>query len=296
MSIRKYVMLGASVVLLAGAGAAAQTVQKGKPNHWGYDFPRSYDAEVAAPDVHEVHYKDAHVMLMEVSNPPGYVMQMHGHPYPSVFARDSFNPPAGADLTGVARFLEPGSARNGQNWAEGPAAKGGQFPACTSADPQAPHMPANGGAWPLHFYRVEFVYADQEDMAAAKARYANNPQRKELFENGAIKFVEYTLQPGQAPPKETMPAVLAFDSTAAFDAVKAVIGPDAGSSTAPKGMVIPRCITANPNFALPRATAATGPIHFYGFLFKRVDGTGLEANWRAWYPNMVEMQKGPLRP
>jgi hypothetical protein len=61
-------------------------------------------------------------------------------------------------------------------------------------------------------------------------------------------------------------------------------------------MVFPRCITALPGSTMPRATAATGPIHFYAIAFKRVDGTGLEANWRQWYPSMVEQQKGPLRP
>jgi hypothetical protein len=295
MNFRKYAMIGASMACLA-AGASAQPVVHSAPNHWGYDFPRDYDAEIAAADVHEVHYKDAHVMLMEVSNPPGYQMKMHGHPYPSVFARDSLNPPAGADLTGTARFLEPGSNRNGQNWAEGPPAKGGQFPACTSADPQAPHMPANGGSWPLHFYRMEFIFADQENLAAAKTRYANYPARKELYENDAIKFVEWTIRPGQAVPKEPLPSVLAFDSIPAFEAVSGAIGDGAGRSAAPKGMIFPRCITSGPNPVFPKATAATGPIHFYAITFKRVDGTGLKDNWQKWYPNMVAMQKGPLRP
>jgi hypothetical protein len=295
MKFKKNLMACATLfVVAAGATALAQT---GKPNHWGYSYPRSYDAEIAAPDVHEVHYKDAHVMLMEVSNPPGYQMQMHGHPYPSVFAHDSANPPAGADLTGTARYLDPNSPKNGQNWKNAPPVKGTMFPDCTSADPQAPHMPANGGTWPLHFYRVEFVVADQENMAAAKARdLANTQTMKVLYENDKLQLLEINIRPGAPLPKQPLPAVMAFDSVAAFNAVSGAIGGDAGRSDAPTGMVIPRCITAPPNAVLPKATAASGPIHFYEMAFKRVDGTELKDHWKEWYPSMVEQQKGPLRP
>ena len=98
------VVLASGLVLL-GAASALAAEGTGKPNAYGYNYPRSLDAEVAAPQVHLVHYKDAHVMLMEVSNPPGYHMQMHGHPYPSVFARDTDK--RGRDL----RITRPGTSR-----------------------------------------------------------------------------------------------------------------------------------------------------------------------------------------
>jgi hypothetical protein len=60
----------------------------------GYPYPASYDAEVADPDVHRVLYEDEHIMFIEVANPPGLDVRMHGHPYPSVFARDTGGAPA----------------------------------------------------------------------------------------------------------------------------------------------------------------------------------------------------------
>src|SRR3954471_763815 len=55
----------------------------------GYPYPASYDAEVADPDVHRVLFENENVMFLEVANPPDLDVRMHGHPYPSVFARDT---------------------------------------------------------------------------------------------------------------------------------------------------------------------------------------------------------------
>jgi hypothetical protein len=157
---------------------------------WG-DYPYSayLDAEIADPDVHRVLYEDTHVRLLEVSNPPGMDVHMHGHPYASVFVRDS----GGAAPSGTGRGgrgtaapaannaaadnvsaavggalgdvrLDPDSPYNGQGWTTGPAPAGMQFPTCTNSPPQAPHKPINHGAVPLHFYRVEFTRLDGEDI------------------------------------------------------------------------------------------------------------------------------------
>jgi hypothetical protein len=55
----------------------------------GYPYSAYLDAEIADSDVHRVLYSDSRTMLMEVSNPPGLDVHMHGHPYASVFVRDS---------------------------------------------------------------------------------------------------------------------------------------------------------------------------------------------------------------
>src|ERR1700722_10454849 len=55
----------------------------------GYPYPASYDAEIADPDVHRVLFENGNIMFLEVANPPGLDVRMHGHPYPSVFARDT---------------------------------------------------------------------------------------------------------------------------------------------------------------------------------------------------------------
>ena len=57
---------------------------------WGdYAYPASYDAEIADPDVHRVLFENENIMFLEVANPPELDVHMHGHPYASVFARDT---------------------------------------------------------------------------------------------------------------------------------------------------------------------------------------------------------------
>jgi hypothetical protein len=149
---------------------------------WGtYPYSAFLDAEIADSDVHRVLYADNRTMLMEVSNPPGLDVHMHGHPYASVFVRDSGStagaPGAvpdriannsnatGAGSGGLADpVLDPTSPFNGQGWGSGPAPKGMEYPACTTSPPQAPHKPMNRGVVPLHFYRIEFRRLDGEDI------------------------------------------------------------------------------------------------------------------------------------
>jgi len=148
------------------------------PSAWGaYSYPRSYDAEIADGDVHRVLYADDRVMFLEVTNTPGLDVHMHGHPYASVFVRDSGGgggggaPAGGGGAASVAAtnlannaaavgaaagglndgVLDPNSPFNGQGWGQGPPPKGMQFPTCTTSPPQAPHKPINRGAAPLHF-------------------------------------------------------------------------------------------------------------------------------------------------
>ncbi|MEG8031182.1 hypothetical protein QP179_06090 [Sphingomonas aurantiaca] len=94
------------LLVVATSGGAAQ---RAPSNRASYEFPFRYDAEIAAPMVHRVRYADDHIMLLEVANPPGYPMQMHGHPYPSVFARSSGRTSLGG-LGPREQYLEPGVA------------------------------------------------------------------------------------------------------------------------------------------------------------------------------------------
>src|ERR1700719_795429 len=98
----------------------------------GYPFPRSLDAEIADGDVHRVLYDDSHVMLLEVNNPPGIDMYMHGHPYASVFAHDSnIGPKAPGPqppfASGDSR-LDPESPYNDMGSGEAPPPEGMQWP------------------------------------------------------------------------------------------------------------------------------------------------------------------------
>lgn len=278
----------ASALLLCAANALAAGGDR-KPNAWGYSYPRALDAELAAPQVHQIHYADAHVALMEVSNPPGYRMQMHGHPYPSVFARDTPAPNPGQGALAGERFLDPASPRNGQNWTVGGPPKGAAFPTCAAADPQDPHQPVNNSDAPLHFYRLEFKALDEARRGAA-ARYARNPERRVLYQTEALRLVEVTLQPGRAESAPNrLPSVAAVDTEAAFQAVLAAAGPDAGRSLPPKGMTAPRCITTAGAGGAVRNDGAV-PLHFYRIEYLRIDGAGLKDHWREWYPHMVTMR------
>jgi hypothetical protein len=119
---------------------------------WGaYPYPASYDAEIADPDVHRVLFENANIMFLEVSNPPGLDVRMHGHPYPSVFARDTGSGQSTAGIPVEETHLDPTSPFAGKGWGQGPAPPGLEFPRCTTAPPEAPHKPINHGTVPVHF-------------------------------------------------------------------------------------------------------------------------------------------------
>jgi hypothetical protein len=320
-----------------------------RPNRWGYNYPRSYDAEIAAPQVHRLHYEDEHVQFLEVANPPGFTMQMHGHPNPSVFANNSGasqNERQGvtqlARLPATQRFLDPNSTLNGQHWQRGPAPQGLEYPTCTDADPQAPHLPQNGSPWPLHFYRIEFKRMDQNDIRtmwrqwypalthpalprpnAPTSEGANvSPQWpypaayeevqaapgnfRILYQNDDVRLVEVSIRPGEKVPMagNAYPAVLAFDSLIAFDAIYNHIGVserelDPGSSLngkgdgaalPPIGWKLPRCVTEGPRAPHELINKSTVPIHYYRIEFKRIDGEDIKTHWKQWYPYMLDMR------
>ncbi len=163
--------------MVLGAFACAVAIFGQAPSEYprtpwgGYPYAASYDAEVADPDVHRVLYEDEHIMFLEVANPPGLAVRMHGHPYPSVFARDSGGAPVTgsgpASAAGVPiddTHLDPGSVFAGKGWGEGGPPAGLEFPRCTTAPPEGPHRPINHGVVPVHFYRIEFRRLDADGL------------------------------------------------------------------------------------------------------------------------------------
>src|SRR5579872_3605915 len=93
-----------------GQSSLGQSAGEYPRKPWGgYPYAASYDAEVADPDVHRVLFENANIMFLEVANPPELDVRMHGHPYPSVFARDTGS---GAGVAGVPleeSHLDPAS-------------------------------------------------------------------------------------------------------------------------------------------------------------------------------------------
>jgi quercetin dioxygenase-like cupin family protein len=150
---------------------AAPIPPRPAPPYPGYTFERKFDAEIADGDVHRVLFENEQVMLMEVSNPPGLDVKMHGHPYPSVFARDSATGPRRPDAPpmptapgGYDERQVQDSAWNDMGLGQGAAPRGMQWPIWQSAAPQAPHRPYNANVYPFHFYRIEFYRLDGEEF------------------------------------------------------------------------------------------------------------------------------------
>ncbi|TPG51697.1 hypothetical protein [Sphingomonas glacialis] len=274
----------AAIGIVAATAAIAQ--ERVAPNAWGYDFAPRYDPEVAAPAVHRIRYADDHILLMEVANPPGFAMQLHGHPYPSIFARSSGTTHLGGGGPGD-QYLEPSGGRNGEHWHSAPPPKGTPELECTAADPQAPHRPVNRGTVPQHFYRIEFRHFDDTGAPAA-ARSGETA----LYEDAVVRLVAVRVAPGASsrPTATRYPAILAIDTQRAFDALDAVVGPAAGRALPPTGLAMPRCMTLDAGAVLALHNAGSAALHYYRLDFKRIEGAALAEQWRTWYPAMTTMR------
>jgi hypothetical protein len=178
---------------------------------------------------------------------------MHGHPYPSVFARDTGGGQSTAGIPLEETHLDATSPFAGKGWSQGPAPSGLQFPRCTTAPPEAPHKPINHGTVPVHFYRIEFRRLDDEDFRThwkdwypwmSTVHSAPNLQPESvpgpklsqvwpyplhddsilaapdnyrlLYEDGHVRLLEVTVRPGETTPAHGNPyaSVLAFNTVA----------------------------------------------------------------------------------
>lgn len=221
----------------------------------GYPSPASYDAEIADPDVHRVLFENEVVMFLEVANPPELDVRMHGHPYPSVFARDTGGGPSTAGVPLQDTHLDPTSPFAGKGWSQASPPAGLQFPRCTTAPPETPHKPINHGTVPVHFYRIEFRRLDGEQFATHWKQWYSwmsesvpsvpNPQPSPtpgpginssqqwpypmaydsvlaapsnyrlLYEDAHVRLLEVAVRPGETTPMHGHP----YASVLAFDAV-----------------------------------------------------------------------------
>jgi hypothetical protein len=134
---------------------------KGKePLSTAWPYNSGYSPTTAAPANHTVRFQDDHVELIEVVIRPGETENMHGHPYPSVYADDGGFMPAGASYSNQSiekDFTVP--------WGELTSPfEAGVFPICFSAIPEPPHRVSVNGGPPQHFYRVHFTRVDGDDV------------------------------------------------------------------------------------------------------------------------------------
>ena len=131
-----------------------------EPHSKEWPFNIGYSSTTAAPANHTVRYQDDHVELIEVAIRPGETENMHGHPYPSVYADDGGFSPAGAmykNQSIVTDFTVPWGKLTSPFDA-------GVYPICFSAIPEPPHQVAVNGGPPQHFYRVHFKRVDGDDI------------------------------------------------------------------------------------------------------------------------------------
>lgn len=125
---------------------------------WPYNI--GYSPTRAAPANHVVRHQDAHVELIEVVIRPGETENMHGHPYPSVYADDGGFSPAGANYQNRSiekDFTVPWGKLTSPFDA-------GAFPICFSAIPEPPHQVSVKSGPPQHFYRIHFKRVDGDDV------------------------------------------------------------------------------------------------------------------------------------
>lgn len=134
---------------------------KGKdPLSKEWPFNAGYSSTTAAPANHTVRYQDDHVELIEVAIRPGETENMHGHPYPSVYADDGGFSPAEAKYVNqsiVKDFTVPWGKLTSPFDA-------GVYPLCFSAIPEPPHQVSVKSGPPQHFYRVHFKRVDGDDV------------------------------------------------------------------------------------------------------------------------------------
>jgi hypothetical protein len=140
----------------------------GPPFSKDFPYPIALDSVHAAPNNHYLHYEDDHIRFLEVVFRPGETENLHGHPYPSVFANDSVGS-VGEMLAGATPIvkdhpLNPSDPRNAPIGGVTPGAPGEVFPTCTTMDPQAPHQATGLASYPIHFYRLEFKRIDGDDI------------------------------------------------------------------------------------------------------------------------------------
>jgi len=136
------------------------TLKNKEPYSQAWPYNAGYSSTTAAPANHTVRFQDDHVELIEVAIRPGETENMHGHPYPSVYADDGGFSPAGAKYSNesiVKDFTVP--------WGDLTSPfDAGVYPICFSAIPEPPHRVTVHSGPPQHFYRVHFKRVDGEDV------------------------------------------------------------------------------------------------------------------------------------
>lgn len=256
------------------------------PGEWPAHYPLADETEaaVAAPEVHHVRYVDDHVRLVEVAYFPGVIGNMHGHPYPSVFAVDaplprSTNTPLDPTRNMISVVSQPLDRTH--------------YPICRAASPQLPHHETNLDSFPHHFLRLEFLRVDGADLGAYwrdwyRHTATGSDRARVLFEDNHVRLVEVLIRPGETRRSGAgpYPAVLAVDASE----TPLPLAPGSRASAALPGFATLHCAVMPRGAAEVTHNRTAVPIHYYRIEFKRIDGEGLKDHWREWYPWMASLK------
>lgn len=176
-----------------------------------------------------------------------------------------------------------------------PPATAAAAPAAAGPPPAPPQLPPdvptrpykvvpgpqtlNPGEWPLHF-----PFSDEYDSAVAASgvhhvRYVDDH----------VRFVEVAYFPGVRGRMHghPFPSVFAQDAPAPANpnvSLDPQRGMRVGRAAAPAGATFPTCNSATPQGPHAETGTDTFPHHFYRIEYFRVDGAGIQKNWKEWYP------------
>jgi hypothetical protein len=173
--------------LKAFANVNSKDPALGAPVSKEYPFAAATESYIAAPNNHFVRYQDDHVIFLEVCFRPTERENVHGHAYPSVFARDigqsakesgptqpATTPPIivsdAQNLPGIGHAGAGGdwkfdaNGTNGQGGGTCAAPTGMKWPSCSTMGPQWPHAASDTNDYPTHFYRIQFKRIDGEGI------------------------------------------------------------------------------------------------------------------------------------
>ena len=125
---------------------------------------------------------------------------------------------------------------------------------------------------------------------------------KLLFEDAKMRLIEVTVRPGETTPMHghPYPTVLVYNgingdpslvTETKLDPNSPLNGQGAGHASPPKlySLKSPACATMAPEAPRKIHNGGTVPLHYYRIEYKRIDGDGLVANWKQWYPWMQYM-------
>ena len=142
-------------------------------------------------------------------------------------------------------------------------------------------------AWP---------YADAYDEVAAAGTFYHV-----RYEDAHIRLVEVAVFPGAHTTMhgDPYPTVTAMDAAqpkaimdVKLDPKSPLNGQGAGHAPPPQGMQYPVGMTTAPVAPHAVTNNDTYPLHYFKVEFKRIDGDDYAANWKTWYPWMLD----PIKP